>query len=406
MNLHKAKRGIRPGWARIREAEDLLRLHKEKPLKHRHALAACHSCFDPLNQVPWLGALQKYVYRVYCINTELKTEGRTRDFDDILEDDYIENHLFYCVKATLEAKRRLSIARTWQLPLCIERSSITTELDTICDGSWSILAGSASLTYLVQRYKWKDEDQVSIHLYGGQVALNPMLKPHHQLSSELGGMQLAQKATDTALESLKDFNLAPPARLTSDSQTALTLCTKPAITLELGVGLLVARIQETFGGGSEDSGLHFAPGDLFKHSVDLLTRYDRKIAEKIGEEFYSPSFLKPKIRDRMTTPIVDMVRTADDRLPHKNPKVMRYAMYGSGPKGNLFASSNPPDAPGGKAGRGEPFQASKLQSSGKGALKQTQLCEEQCGTCDVGEPVFHPADTRVLTKAREKRRLN
>ena len=163
-------------------------------------------------------------------------------------------------------------------------------------------------------------------------------------------MQLAQKATDAALESLKDFNLAPQPRLTSDSVTALTLCTKPAITLELGVGLLVARIQETFGGGSEDSGLHYAPGDLFKHSVDLLTRYDRKIAEKIGPEFYAPSFLKPQLKDRQTTPIVDMVRTAEEKLPHRNPRVMRYASYGSGPKGNLFASSTPPAAPGGKAG--------------------------------------------------------
>ena len=176
------------------------------------------------------------------------------------------------------------MARTWQLPLCVPRSSIKMELDTICDGSWSVLAGSASLTYLVQRYRWKDEDRVAIHLYGGQVALNPMLRPHHQLDSELGGMQLAQKATDAALESLKDFNLAPQPRLTSDSVTALTLCTKPAMTLELGVGLLVARVQETFGGGSEESGLHYAPGDLFKHSIDLLTRYDRKIAEKIGPD--------------------------------------------------------------------------------------------------------------------------
>ena len=129
----------------------MLRLHKKKPLRHRHALAACHSCFDPLNQVPWLGALQKYVYRLLIVNTEMKTEGRTRDYDDILEDDYVENHLFHMVAATLEAKRRLSQPRTWQLSLCIPRSSIEMELDTICDGSWSILAGSACLTYLVQR---------------------------------------------------------------------------------------------------------------------------------------------------------------------------------------------------------------------------------------------------------------
>ena len=109
---------------------------------------------------------------------------------------------------------RLSRPRTWQLPLCVDRSTIRVELDTICDGQWSVLGGSASLTYLLQRYKWKNEDQVSIYLYGGSTSLNPMLKPHHQLSSELGGMQLAQKATDAALESLKDFNLAPKQRLT------------------------------------------------------------------------------------------------------------------------------------------------------------------------------------------------
>ena len=114
-----------------------------------------------------------------------------------------------------------------------------------------------------------------------------MLRPHHQLDSELASMQLAQKAADAALETLKDFNLAPKPRLTSDSVTALTLCTKPAITLALGVGLLVARIQETFGGGSEESGLHHAPGELFKFSINLLTRYDPLLVSKITPESYA-----------------------------------------------------------------------------------------------------------------------
>ena len=146
-----------------------------------------------------------------------------------------------------------------------------------------------------------------------------MLRPHHQLDSELASMQLAQKVTDAALETLKDFNIAPKPMLTSDSVTALTLCTKPAITLSLGVGLLVGRIQETFGGGSEESGLHHAPGELFKFLVDLLTRYDPFLVSKLTPEFYSPSFLKPRIQDRMTTHVARMVRTSDSQLPIGTP---------------------------------------------------------------------------------------
>ena len=89
LNFHPARRGLRPEWARIKEADDLLRLHQQRPLRHRHALSACHSCFDPLNQAPWLSAMQKYVYRVLVINTEMKLEGKGRDYDDVLEDDYI-----------------------------------------------------------------------------------------------------------------------------------------------------------------------------------------------------------------------------------------------------------------------------------------------------------------------------
>ena len=79
LNFHPARRGLRPEWARILEAEDLLRLHKQRPLKHRHALSACHSCFDPLGQAPWLSGMKKYVYRVLVVNTELKTQGKGRD---------------------------------------------------------------------------------------------------------------------------------------------------------------------------------------------------------------------------------------------------------------------------------------------------------------------------------------
>ena len=50
------------------------------------------------------------------------------------------------------------------------------------------------------------------------------------------------------------------------------------------------------------------------------------------------------------------------------------------------------------------MQSSKLHSTGKGALGQTQVCQEPCGTCQTGAPVFHPADTRVLARAREKKK--
>ena len=54
MNLHPAKRGLRPEWAHIREPQDLLRLHEQRPLRHRHALAAAHGCYDPLASCPWV----------------------------------------------------------------------------------------------------------------------------------------------------------------------------------------------------------------------------------------------------------------------------------------------------------------------------------------------------------------
>ena len=113
------------------------------------------------------------------------------------------------VAANLEAKRRLSQPRSWRLPLCIPYSDIKLEMDTISDGSWGLLGAGACLCYLVQRYRWKNEDRVSIYLYGGQVGLNPMLKPHQQLKSEGAVFSLAQKTTAAALETLEDFNVAP-----------------------------------------------------------------------------------------------------------------------------------------------------------------------------------------------------
>ena len=48
LNLYPARRGIRPSWGQISEAEDLLRLHKVKPLTHRQALECARALFDPV----------------------------------------------------------------------------------------------------------------------------------------------------------------------------------------------------------------------------------------------------------------------------------------------------------------------------------------------------------------------
>ena len=60
--------------------------------------------------------MQKYVYRVLVVNTELKTQGGGRDYDDLLEDDYVRDHLYYMVAANLKAKKSISQPRTWRLP--------------------------------------------------------------------------------------------------------------------------------------------------------------------------------------------------------------------------------------------------------------------------------------------------
>ena len=173
--------------------------------------------------------------------------------------------------------------------------------------------------------------------------------------------------------------------------------TKPAVTLTLGTGLLVARVQDTFGRGGEGSGLYYAPGSAFSTSVDLLTRYDPLLADKIGPEFYAPSFLKPRVEKRITTPVAKMRMLDDARLPHRNPTVLKYAMVPGGHNANLFTATSAEQQQQNKV------QASKINSTGRGALKQDIMCQEACGTCDTVSPEqFHPKDVDILETARAK----
>ena len=86
INLHPARRGLRPEWALLRTPEDLLKLHAQRPLRHHHALAAAHGTFDPLLACPWVAVLNKFCYRLLVLNTELQATERKNSkegYDDI-----------------------------------------------------------------------------------------------------------------------------------------------------------------------------------------------------------------------------------------------------------------------------------------------------------------------------------
>ena len=155
-------------------------------------------------------------------------------------------------------------------------------------------------------------------------------------------MGLVQKLVKKALKNLKTFlgTHHPKPKLISDSQIALCLMTKPAVTLTLGTGLLFARVQDTFGSGGKRSGLYYAPGSTLSTSVDLLTRYDPLLVDKISPEFYAPSFLKPWVEDHINTPVAKMKMLADKDIPHRNPTFLKYAIVPGGHSANLFTATS------------------------------------------------------------------
>ena len=71
INLYPARRGLRPSWGEISEAEDLLPLHRKKPFTQRQALAMAHNLFDPIQSAPFLSASLKFIYSYLIISTSL-----------------------------------------------------------------------------------------------------------------------------------------------------------------------------------------------------------------------------------------------------------------------------------------------------------------------------------------------
>ena len=78
-----ARRGLRPSWGDISEAEDLLRLHKLKLLTHRHALDCAHLLFDPVGTAPFLAAALNYMYR-YLVMTQSLDNNTGANYNKLL----------------------------------------------------------------------------------------------------------------------------------------------------------------------------------------------------------------------------------------------------------------------------------------------------------------------------------
>ncbi|MCP4482174.1 MAG: hypothetical protein GY817_05220, partial [bacterium] len=386
LNLHPPRRGRRPPWARITEAHDLLRIHGIKKLKHKHALSCAHACFDPLHSVPWVIAMAKYCYRFLILSSPGAAHYETE-----LTDDFVEKHLYYAVEGILKAKKLLAQRRSWRLPLAVDYSTVQIELDTICDGAWGVMSGAAAMCYLLQRYTWEDKQRTAIYLYSATVGLNPLAKVTHQVDAELQGMALAVSLTASALAGLADEGIHLAPRLTSDSQTALSMCCKAAVQLDLGAGLTCSRVQEMFGYAN----LYYAPGALFADCVDLLTRYDPRLLERIGPEFYSPSFLLPTIDKRATTPVEDMVKV--DHLPHLCPKQMIWCQVAESLPPNLLQTSK-------NHHNGSDLKG--FSATGLGALHRKETCVNPCFTCGTADPGnAHIQDKVLLKAAKDKLRM-
>ena len=137
INLLPARRGIRLAYADMEEAEDLLPLHHKKPLTQRQALAMAHLHFDPIQSQPFLSAVLKFMYRYLVISSSLaeEMEGGASNFDKVLTDDFVRNHLQPAVALAIAKKRRLGQRRSWRLPACINYKEIRLTVECLVDGA-------------------------------------------------------------------------------------------------------------------------------------------------------------------------------------------------------------------------------------------------------------------------------
>ena len=203
---------MRPAWADMAEAEDLLPLHHTKPTTQRKVLAMAHVHLDPIQSQHFLSSVLKFVYRDLVISTSFadEMEGNASNFDKVLTDDFVRNHLQPAVALAIATKRRLGQRRSWRLPACINYQELHLSVECAVDGAWGSLSGSACLVYLVQRYSFMGAPRVSIYLYSLSTSMNSLTKLSHQVDSELSAIALGTKETQKAIQSLKEKVNRPP----------------------------------------------------------------------------------------------------------------------------------------------------------------------------------------------------
>ena len=232
----------------------------------------------------------------------------------------------------------ISTKKRWRLPPCIPYHSIIASLETVVDGSWGCLSGSASVSYLIQRYEFRGQARVSICLFSSNTSMNSLTKLGHQVDAELGAFSCAVIDVKKSIRTLKDMNvkLEGGPTVISDSQTCLSLCLCPSSTLDLSTSLTVSRVQEIF----TYSNLHFVPGKTFEEGLDLLKRYPPPLLKLITNKFYSPSWLKPENKDRNTVKVTEMKKA--ENLPHLNENFHLWArMKGSNSLGENLLQEKP-----------------------------------------------------------------
>ena len=157
----------------------------------------------------------------------------------------MRNHLQPAVALALDTRRRLGQQRSWRLPACIDFQTTRLEVTCLVDGAWGSLSGSACLMYLVLRYMYMGNHRVSIFLYSSSTVMNSFTWFSHQIDSELSAIALGTNKTQKAIQSLKDMNVKIDRTvLVSDSQTCLSLCSRPSSTLDLSTSLVVSRVQD------------------------------------------------------------------------------------------------------------------------------------------------------------------
>ena len=378
VNLLKCVRGVRPLGGRLYSPEDVVKLHHKIGLTITHSLSAAHNVFDPLNIVVWAAVQLKYCYRLSVVDSPPDATYKTK-----LSNVFVRNHLAPGVGALLHAKRHLAQHRSWRLPPCVNYDLVTAELAVLCDGAFGVLSGSGALSYLVQRYTFAGQARAKVHLYGGSTQLAPLNKPRHQVHAEMAAADLAQKEGEKARKSLAEAGLQVKPHMISDSRTALTICTKMSVSLELGAALIVSRVQQTF----SHHRMYHTSGDNLLTNVDLLTRYDVDLYKKITSEFYNPSWLHLPLDQQPIVKVTEMTKVEDPFLPYQNPHQMIFSHIGNSDQPGLLAAAEDPS-------RG-------VSTTGSG-WKRQPACQSPCLACKTGEP-SHPHDVTLLLEAGGKR---